>query len=89
MEPVADDSAVRNRHMSAKSISEETRELDDYLNRSSVTSILTDSQISSMETSAHAEGFERVGGANSEEDLEGALEDSAVRISGPGILDIL
>lgn len=77
-EVVVDDSVVRNRHESVRSISEETRELDDYLNRSSVTSVLTDSQISSMEMSVQNEGFERVA---SEESLEGggAAEESVVR----------
>ena len=73
METVVDDSVVRHRHESAKSITEETRELDDYLNRSSVTSVLTDSQVSSMEASIHVEGFERIGGGVSrhmEEDEE-------------------
>lgn len=70
MEPVVDDSAARHRHTSARSVTEETRELDDYLNRSSVTSVLTESQIISMETSARAEGFERVGGGASREEEE-------------------
>lgn len=84
MEPVVDDSAARYRHESAKSITEETRELDDYLNRTSVTSVLTESQIISMETSARNEGFERVGGVASREDLEEDEEDER----GAGSLEV-
>ena len=66
MEAVADHKAG-DRHLSVISISEETRELDDYLNRSSVTSVLTDSQIATMQTSGD---FERLGSGASEDDLE-------------------
>lgn len=61
MQPVGDD-AVRHRHETVKSITEETRELDDYLSRSSVTSVFTENQVSNMEASINVEGFERVGG---------------------------
>lgn len=83
-----EDSETRHRHESAKSVTEETRELDEFLNRSSVTSVLAESQLSRIETSLHAKEFERVGGS-SEEDLErggeeaGLLEDSTVRILAP------
>jgi hypothetical protein len=73
MEPVADESSLRSRHESAKSITEETRELDEYLNRSSLTNVLTDNQIVSIEAGAR-EGFERVGsgtGGVEEEEEEG------------------
>lgn len=79
MEQVVDESAVRNRHRIVQSVTEETRELDDYLNRSSVTSVLTESQIFGIEASAHAEGFERIGGGSSEEDLEGGASSLEVR----------
>lgn len=70
---VVNDSESRQRHESARSISEETRELDEFLNRSSVTSVLTESQISSMSTDIHHQQFERIGegGASSEENLVG------------------
>ncbi len=78
---IVDESVGTNRHENVKSISEETRELDEFLNRSSVTSVLTDSQISSLDSSishqeeggggGEGEEFERiVGGGSSEEDLE-------------------
>ena len=74
-------SHTRGRHESAKSVSEETRELDELLNRSSVTSVLTDSQVGGA--SMDAKEFEHVGGA-SDEDLmrggeeAGGMEDSSV-----------
>lgn len=71
---VVEDSEARSRHKSARSITEETRELDEFLNRSSVTSILTDSQVSSMDTNLQsATAFERVGSGSGEEDLEGEV----------------
>ena len=56
---MAEDSETRNRHDSVKSITEETKELDEYLNRSSVTSVLGESQIGNIEMGA--EGYERIG----------------------------
>ena len=77
-ETVVDTSSVsHNRHESIKSISEETRELDEFLNRSSVTSVLTESQVSSIQGSSSHEAYERVGSGGEEDSERGgsAAED--------------
>lgn len=61
MEVVVNDSLGTNRH---GSISEQTRELDELLDRSSVISVLTDSQI------LYHDEYERIVGGSCE-DLEG------------------
>lgn len=74
-----DDSQTRHRHESAKSITEETKELDEYLSRNSVTSVLTESQEGGGAMGmglSHAREFERIGGS-SEEDLERGGEEAS------------